>query len=184
MVVMDGSFAGLFVAWATKDFARGTIVEADDLAPADEALHKGVPQGCHMHTLLTAGHELLEHMFPGLTEEIVSHGAVVAAHRTVHHYTGGALQPPVTGFPSLCATQNLIEHHVRRRALADEGVGVTRGRVCGLVFEDSRAAGVRYREVSSTAVVRLDADLVVDATGQNGRPGRPSAAAGSSRRRR
>jgi hypothetical protein len=167
VVVIGGSFAGPFAAWATKDFARVTIVEADGLVPADDVLRKGVPQGRHMHTLLTAGHELLEHTFPGLTEKLVSQGAFVADHEAVRYYTAGVLQPPVTGFPNLCATRNLIEHHVRRRVLADERVGVTHGRVCGLVFEDSRTAGIRYRESGSTAVVPLDADLMVDAKGRS-----------------
>jgi hypothetical protein len=52
-----------------------TVFERDALPNAQEP-RKGVPQGRHAHGLLARGREVLDELFPKLSEEAVSQGAI------------------------------------------------------------------------------------------------------------
>ena len=75
-VVIGASMGGLLAARALADhYDQVTIVERDALPEFDEP-RKGVPQGRHTHGLLARGREVLEELFPGLSEELAAEGAV------------------------------------------------------------------------------------------------------------
>src|SRR5829696_10127254 len=74
-LVIGGSMAGLLAARVLADFYEEVIVlERDDLA-IEEQHRRGVPQGRHAHALLAGGQQVLERLFPGLTEDLVANGA-------------------------------------------------------------------------------------------------------------
>lgn len=75
-IVTGASMAGLMAARAlAAHFERVTVIERDQLPDAPE-LRKGVPQAAHAHTLLIRGRQILEGLFPGLTADLLAHGAV------------------------------------------------------------------------------------------------------------
>src|SRR5262249_51895081 len=75
-LVIGGSMAALPTARVLADhFERVTLVERDPL-PDDAEPRKGVPQGRHLHGLLQRGQEILEGLFPGLVDTLISGGAV------------------------------------------------------------------------------------------------------------
>ena len=74
-IVIGASMGGLLAARVLADYYdQVTVVERDALPDGYEP-RKGVPQGRHAHGLLARGREVLEQLFPGFTEEMVSQGA-------------------------------------------------------------------------------------------------------------
>ena len=75
-IVIGASMGGLLAARALADqYEEVTVLERDELPEAHEP-RKGVPQGRHAHGLLARGREVLDRLFPGLSEEMVAQGAV------------------------------------------------------------------------------------------------------------
>ena len=73
--MLGASLAGLFTARVlTESFEEVTLVDRDAL-PDGPVRREGVPQGWQSHGLHARGREILEELFPGLTEELVAHGA-------------------------------------------------------------------------------------------------------------
>jgi len=75
-VVMGGSIAGLATARVLSEHYRQVTVIDRDVLPQDAQHRRGVPHGLHLHGLLARGREVLEQLFPGLTEELVAQGAL------------------------------------------------------------------------------------------------------------
>jgi hypothetical protein len=72
-----------------------TIVERDRY-PDGPAPRKGVPQARHLHILLMRGQRILDRMFPGFVDELVSHGAtLIDAARAVAVLVGLVLNAAV-----------------------------------------------------------------------------------------
>src|SRR5687767_3574905 len=75
-VVIGGSIAGLMVARVLSDhFTRVTVLERDRVNDAPEP-RKGQPQARHLHILLAAGLDTMNHYFPDLKEGLGEHGAL------------------------------------------------------------------------------------------------------------
>ena len=169
-IVIGASMGGLLAARALADvFARVTIVERDTL-PALGEHRKGVPQGQHAHGLLARGREILEDFFPGLTQELVAKGALTGdvAVDALWHCGGDFFAPTESGLAAILLSRPLLEGQVRARVMALENVFVVDGRdVLGLAASEDRTriTGVRVRRADG-GEDRLDADLVVDASGR------------------
>jgi len=68
-VVLGASMGGLLAARVLSDFYRTVTVVERDLLPGDPAQRRGVPQGRHVHGLLSSGSRVLVDLFPGLLAE-------------------------------------------------------------------------------------------------------------------
>jgi 2-polyprenyl-6-methoxyphenol hydroxylase-like FAD-dependent oxidoreductase len=158
-VVIGGGIAGLLAARVLTESCEDVVVlERDELADEPE-YRAGVPQGRHVHGLLVRGGELLEELFPGLRAELVARGAALADAGDMRILNPlGWLATAHTGMPLLSLSRPLLETCVRRRVTAEvvDGVHVT-----GLSFRDGDVDGVLTRDG------RVDADLVVDASGRS-----------------
>ncbi|HTJ74134.1 MAG TPA: FAD-dependent monooxygenase [Acidimicrobiales bacterium] len=167
-VVVGASMAGLSAAAVLASrFESVVLVERDEVTgePRDR---KGVPQGRHAHGLLPAGLQRLEGWFPGLTDELVADGAhYLDLGNDALWYQGGYRRRFPTGFSGPLASRALLEHHVRRRALALANVSLRSGAgVTGLT------ATADNRQVTGVVLddgTTLAADLVVDTSGRAGR---------------
>lgn len=75
-IVVGASVAGLLTARVLSDLVDDVVVfERERLV--DTPLPRGhVPQGRHLHLLLTAGLDLLVDWFPGIEDELERMGAV------------------------------------------------------------------------------------------------------------
>jgi len=74
-IVIGGSMSGMLVARVLSDqYEHVTLVERDQLPEAIE-LRDGTPQARHAHILLGKGLEILEILFPGIKDEMKTHGA-------------------------------------------------------------------------------------------------------------
>jgi 2-polyprenyl-6-methoxyphenol hydroxylase-like FAD-dependent oxidoreductase len=169
-IVLGASLSGLVTARVlTAEFDRVTIIDRDQL-PAGPEARRGVPQGRHAHGILAAGREALEELFPGLTDRLVAQGAVTGdLQGDVRWYVGGHLlrQKP-SGMQGILLSRPLLEHHVRASVLESPNVDlVAPAEVLDLILADGRVTGVHLRQRAPDATdQRLEADLVVDATGR------------------
>jgi 2-polyprenyl-6-methoxyphenol hydroxylase-like FAD-dependent oxidoreductase len=170
-VVIGGSIAGLLAARVLQDhFDTVTILERDRL-PGTPGRRAGAPQAAHQHVLLLRGLRILEAQFPGLTAELVGHGApVVDMAREVAWLTpaGWGVRFP-SDLGMLTCSRDLLESTIRERLRRRRGVSLSEStEVCGLIHDHGRVHGVRRRTPGLGSVSRDDhADLVVDASGRH-----------------
>jgi 2-polyprenyl-6-methoxyphenol hydroxylase-like FAD-dependent oxidoreductase len=174
-VVVGGSLAGLLAARVLTDaYAQVTVIDRDELSQTSTH-RRGVPHGRHVHGLLARGQQVLEELFPGLTAELVAHGApagdMLANARL--YFSGHRLRQAHTGLVVLCASRPFLEGHVRARVRALSNVTfLDRCDVVGLTTapDGRRVAGARVlRRADGSAEELLSADLVVDASGRGSR---------------
>ncbi|PWK89174.1 flavin-dependent dehydrogenase [Lentzea atacamensis] len=158
-VVMGGGIAGLLAARVlTESFDDVVVLERDKLSDEPE-YRAGVPQGRHVHGLLVRGGEIMEGLFPGLRDELVRSGAHLmdAGEMRILNPLGWVASGR-SGMPLLVVSRPLLETHIRRRVTAKI---VDDAHVTGLSFRGSTVDGVLTRDG------RIDADLVVDASGRS-----------------
>ena len=158
----------------SRHFRQVTIIERDAL-PEHPQNRPGVPQGQHLHALLTGGANALEQLLPGFADGLLEAGAVPVRLPTDVLWLNprGWVHPFDRGYPMLSASRGLIEWHTR--TLVRRNVGVTildRRNVIELRLSDDRrrVTGVTISGGDEpTSVEQLDADLVVDAGGRRSR---------------
>jgi 2-polyprenyl-6-methoxyphenol hydroxylase-like FAD-dependent oxidoreductase len=177
-VVVGGSLVGMLAARVLSDHFDSVTLLERDCFPEAPAARKGLPQGRHVHGLLERGRRVMEHFFPGFTDELVHEGA------TAMDFTQDVAWMSPYGwfarFPGdilmLACTRDLIDWCVRRRVAALPNVFICQGvAVSGLIRgprEEDRVTGVRVRSRIVDARMDLDAvelraNLVVVADGRN-----------------
>jgi 2-polyprenyl-6-methoxyphenol hydroxylase-like FAD-dependent oxidoreductase len=75
-IVIGGGLAGLLTARVLSGhFGEVTLVDRDVLPQSEP--RKGVPQGQHVHALLSKGQEILSQLFPDLMPALIAGGAVL-----------------------------------------------------------------------------------------------------------
>lgn len=187
-VVIGASMAGLLAARALADtFRQVIIVERDGLPVFQEGRYsprKGVPQGIQPHLLLVRGHQSIEALFPGFTEEMLTYGAEqIDVGESIRWYQEGAFfQRRPVGNRLLLASRLLIEAVVRLKVERLPNVHIIAGAAVQSLLHDPdcrRVTGVCIERRSSTAapgegpiegrIEDLAADLVVDAGGRGSR---------------
>ncbi|WP_431232931.1 FAD-dependent oxidoreductase [Mycolicibacterium psychrotolerans] len=175
-VVLGAGMAGLLAARVLSEFyASVTVVERDTL-PDGAAQRTGVPQGRHLHSLLSRGTQAIGELFPGILTEMGADGAVVDEGddlsrvyvRIGSHELNpvGQLADP-QAVAAYQASRPFLELHLRRRVNGLPNVTVIGQRnIVGPVLADGSVTGVRIidRETGSASILR--GDLVVDATGR------------------
>ena len=183
-VVIGASIGGLLAARVLADaYAKVTITDRDILPP-DGRNRRGVPQGQHIHVLLSSGAAILEDLFPGLLADLINDGTPVVSDFSQMHASFGGHRMceravPVPG-TFVQPTRPYLEWQVRARVRALPNVDIMdRCEVSGLVATDARdrVTGVRLvRHAAGDGGLdgtrseeTLRADLVVDATGRTGR---------------
>ncbi|GLX02517.1 FAD-dependent monooxygenase [Microtetraspora sp. NBRC 16547] len=168
-IVLGAGISGLLAARVLTDFYdQVTLIERDVLN--GDKPRKGVPQGFHGHALLPRGLQIMEELYPGLTEGMIAGGAVpyeMIVH--VRMIMGGFEFARIpTGESGVSATRPFLESHILRRARElDRLVIADRSQVTGLLTEENRVVGVGVAGEDGPRELR--ADLVVDAMGRGGR---------------
>jgi 2-polyprenyl-6-methoxyphenol hydroxylase-like FAD-dependent oxidoreductase len=163
--VVGASVAGLLTARVLSELADEVVVlERERLS--DTASPRGhVPQGKHLHLLLTAGLDLLVDWFPGIDDELEQLGAVwVDGTRAWVFQAGGYRAQGDWGRPALSMTRPLLEQVIRRRVASLDNVRLEDG----VVVERVEVGGGRVTGVVVGGVVR-PADLVIDCSGRSSR---------------
>ncbi len=174
-IVIGASMTGLLAARVLcGHFERVTLIERDDL-PEQPGHRKGVPQGRHLHALHARGEQILNRLFPGLSDSLAKAGAtrIDIPGDLVWYHLGGYNLRYKSGLTQLAVSRPLLELYVRRRVLGLENL-ICRQRydVVGLLTSGTheRVSGVTVRPRSEDGrEAAIAADLVVDATGRGSR---------------
>jgi 2-polyprenyl-6-methoxyphenol hydroxylase-like FAD-dependent oxidoreductase len=168
-VVIGASIAGLSAAQAlSARFSQITVLDRDTL-PAHGA-RKAVPQGNHVHILLGAGLNALTELFPEIEEDLLAAGAIPfdpGADLGFHRFGKVWPQSPST-LKLLTMSRPTLENTLRQRLCAtNDRVSIRDGvAVSGLIGDREKVTGV------IADGERIEADLVVDASGRGGRSDR------------
>lgn len=166
-IVIGGSMGGLVAARVLSDhFEQVTLLDRDTF-PEVGRQRRGVPQGVHTHGLLASGRSVLDNLFPGISGELIAHGApsgdLLADSRWF--FEGGCLSRCASGLNGLLVSRPLLEGTVRGRLLAISNIKAIENTVVeGLSTsqDQRRVTGVRLQGSGET----IPADLVVDSTGR------------------
>lgn len=164
-IVLGGSISGLLAARVLTDhFDRVTIVEKDTLAN-DLAPRKTTPQGAHAHALLSRGRNIVEILFPGITDELVTGGATLAGIKDVRVYVLGWRKTFDDAERVLAMTRPFFEWTLARRTCALNKVTVLEEtEATAVTGTTDHATGVTISDAKGTR--DLAADFIVDARGR------------------
>lgn len=170
--------AGLLAsAVLARAYDQVTLVERDRLQ-TDPASRRGVPQGRHVHALLSRGARAIEEILPGFLSELIRLGGVTADNLNQFHFEvdGHVLcQDDSTSNPIHLQSRPFLESLVVARVRSLANVRVLDGHdVVDLLWDvsDTRVVGATVAPRSASEQrLALSADLVVSALGRNGRVG-------------
>jgi 2-polyprenyl-6-methoxyphenol hydroxylase-like FAD-dependent oxidoreductase len=174
-IVIGGSIAGLLAARVlTEHFETVTLIERDRFPDGPEA-RSGVPQAQQGHALLKKGQEILEQLFPGIQDELVSGGATLVDMAAQPWFTpaGWGVQFE-SDLKMVSCSRNFLEWKIRQRVLELPNIKTLQATdVKGLLPNTDGTAiqGVVLCDRFGTDGIdhtpqHLFADLVVDASGR------------------
>ncbi|QUQ67737.1 FAD-dependent monooxygenase [Kutzneria sp. CA-103260] len=172
-LVLGGGLAGTLAAAALAEHCDTVTVVERDRLPAGPEPRKGVPQGRHLHNLMSAGARAIDDLLPGTIDALVAAGG----HRidVPRRYLSYAFGVWNHRYPSnqlfVSASRPLLDFVVRQRIPGTieyvEGTDVI-----GLTGGADKVTGALARDRETRSTRELAADFVVDATGRSsGTPG-------------
>ncbi len=164
-VVLGASIAGLLAARVLADrYERVSIIERDRL-PNAPCLRKFVPQGAHVHGVLSRGLGIMEGLFPGLTGELVAGGAGLIGTEDVQIYIKGWRKHHDSPLKVVTLTRPFLEWTLANRVRALAGVAIADGsEAVRLEGSADCVSGVTVR--NDNGEDSLTADFIVDARGR------------------
>lgn len=177
-VVLGAGIAGLLAAAALADTGRAVTVVERDVLPDTTFQRRGIPQGPHLHSLLSQGWRIMEELVPGLINDVIAAGAHVlddarmGARMYIQNgpYAFNRTEPVAdpAALASYLVTRPLLESVLRRRVVALPTVTIKDGHDIGELVADQpgRITGVTISNRRTGATQTLEADLVIDATGR------------------
>jgi len=174
-VIVGGSVGGLCAARVLADhFERVTIIDHDRL-PHGAAHRKGVPQSRHPHVLLDRGRSEMIALFPGFEELLLSRGALdldpALELATLQPY--GWAERRRSGHHMIFASRILIESVIRELVEKFTNIKyIEATEATNLIVapgDSQRIAGVDVVNKDTGVVSRIEADLVLDASGRSSR---------------
>ncbi|MDO3401394.1 FAD-dependent monooxygenase [Mycolicibacterium neoaurum] len=177
-VVLGAGIAGLLAAAALADSGHHvTIVERDQL-PDSPSPRRGIPQGPHLHSVLSKGWQTIEDLVPGVLDDLVAAGAHVLDDTQLGarmHLQNGpygfnrtdALTDPAA-LAHYLVTRPQLEYVLRRRVTNRPTVTIADGQDIGefVVCRPGRISGVTVTDRQTGTTRVLDAELIVDASGR------------------
>jgi hypothetical protein len=165
--------AGMLAARVLSEHFDEVILLERDQYPENATPREGVPQARHLHALLARGHQIVEDLFPGISEDWCQAGGEFLdvgkdfAWRTPKGWGVRFL----SGIRMLAGSRPLIDLVIRRRLEDVRNVAVVESAMVDtLTASDSRdrVTGVTVRTPGGE-VQQLEADLVVEASGRMSR---------------
>jgi 2-polyprenyl-6-methoxyphenol hydroxylase-like FAD-dependent oxidoreductase len=168
--VIGAGMGGMMAAQVlSRFFDRVVLVDKDSL-PAVHEPRRGVPQGNHVHTLLSQGRLNLERIFPGLVEEVLANGATWAEALTEFRVCDAAGWYPQTevGLHTVTCSRPLLEGTVRSFLARNAKVEIRdQTRVEKMRLESGAVTGIEITDAKGRHF--LPTDLLIDASGRAGR---------------
>ena len=115
-VIVGGSVAGLFVGRVLADYFDEVLLVDKEALDQGPAPRKAVPQGNHIHGILTPTFQYLERFLPELIDDLVQNGAHVfdGGRNWRFHVYGNFLANGDTGQILIGSTRPFFEDRLRR----------------------------------------------------------------------
>ena len=171
-LVIGGSIAGLMAARVlSRHFSLVTILERDALKEEGQP-RKGVPQGNHVHVLLTSGMQALEQYFPGILSEMLADGIdPIAWSEEMRWFQHGSWKTRVPcGITFYPQSRVSLEGRIRARVRKLSGIEIrSESSVQGLLYDATQEIVTGVRILQAGREFDIPADLVVDASGRGSR---------------
>ncbi|WP_153800916.1 NAD(P)/FAD-dependent oxidoreductase [Foetidibacter luteolus] len=171
-VVIGGSVAGLLSARVLAGyFEKVTILEKDNL-PQGPLLRKTIPQGNHLHAILSSGLNLLENFFPGIVQQMEEPGVELVdfARDICWLFQGSWRSRHTSNVKCLLSLRPYLEWHIRNRLMLDcHNVTIRENcMVKGLLTNKDKSVvtGVTMLCGSNNQTENIEAALTVDACGR------------------
>ena len=162
-IVIGGSMAGMLAARVLADHYREVLVlERDDLA-AEGNHRRGVPHGRHAHALLAGGLQVIEDLFPRISDELVTDGALECdpLNDGRWFFEGNDLVRSHSGTTAIMLSRPMLERGVRRRVRMLANVTILdKQSARNLLARNGRVIGVQTDDSS------FEGDLIVDTSGR------------------
>jgi 2-polyprenyl-6-methoxyphenol hydroxylase-like FAD-dependent oxidoreductase len=157
-IVVGGSVAGPLTARVLADhYEQVTIVERDILPRAGNP-RPGFPHGRHSCALLGTGRQMLDQLFPGISEDLIAAGALMGDS------VGDCPCRLAGGIAGLLVSSPLLEETILDRVVSRSNVRLLQGSVVrGLAARGGRVLGIKVDGGET-----IPAELVVDSTGSHG----------------
>jgi 2-polyprenyl-6-methoxyphenol hydroxylase-like FAD-dependent oxidoreductase len=166
-IVVGAGAAGLYCAASLSSLYEFVVLVEKDLEIPGPLPRKGVAQGAHLHNILAAGLWLLEQTYTGVTEDLIAHGgAPMAIGINQHIYDSEQWLPSRNlGIDVVALSRPLLDHILYKKTIQYPNIEYLKGlKIESLHLENGAATGVNFLTKDGTPK-RLDADLVVDASG-------------------
>lgn len=164
-IVIGGGMAGKLTARVLSDFYNEVLIIEKDSEPLGPYPRKGVPQGEHLHALLFAGADGLEELFPGITEDFHSTGAVkINSTQDLTWFHHGVWKLRFDGgYTTTLQTRPNLEWHIAQYIKKIPNVTTLHNRAVKNFLFDDKKNQILGVELNSSTLIH--ADLVVDASG-------------------
>ncbi|PTQ69316.1 NAD(P)/FAD-dependent oxidoreductase [Celeribacter persicus] len=164
-VVLGGGYAGLLAAVALRDHVDEVMVIERDRYPDLPEQRLGVPQSRHCHLMVESCMRALEALMPGTIECLLSAGA-----RRIDLTNNALISAPMGWFERfdlgtsvISCSRALVDHVMRENA----GIEIRQETTADRLFGDKQRVGGVVLNRGDGTTEKLDAALVVDATGRN-----------------
>lgn len=169
-IVIGGSVAGLLSARVAAQYYRQVTIIERDVIDGVSGARKSAPQGHHIHALLARGQQILEGLFPGLTESLGAEGVPVGDFGTSLRwfFDGHMMRQSTTDLTCVAADRPLLERRIRERVLTMSNVRLCeQTEVTGILADrcSTQVHGVELHN-ADRGTTRLDSDLIIDAAGR------------------
>ncbi len=173
-VVLGGSIAGLFAARVLADAYDEVLIVDRDVLVGATGPRRHCPQTYQANGLLARGQQVMEELFPGITQELVDYGVPKGdLSGNCRWYTQGfRLKQQHGDLVTLGVLRPALEWHIRERVQALPNVAfLEQHDILGVTAtaDNSRITGARVQARGESEEKVLEADLVVDATGRGSR---------------
>ncbi|MFT7562196.1 MAG: 2-polyprenyl-6-methoxyphenol hydroxylase-like FAD-dependent oxidoreductase [Flavobacteriales bacterium] len=169
-IIVGAGIAGLAAAGILSPLCESIVIIDKDALPDSAKPRKSTVQSHHLHSLLIAGQNILENIFPGISQNIANAGGVVlraGIDQSIFEF--GAWMPKRDlGLTISAQSRSLLESVVRQRVNQLKNVTIMDStRVVSLAIEDNAVCGVHINDSAGNQSL-ITGDYVVDASGLSG----------------
>lgn len=170
-IVIGNSMTGKLVARVLSEYFEKVTVIEQDSEPEGPYPRKGTPQSYHTHGLLKSGENALDHLFPGIMQELEQNGGekidfigdISWVYQNFHFVRFKS------GFQVVSQSRPMLEWRVHQRLMQHENIKFAYSqRVLQYTTDKNktRFTGVEVENVITKERESWEADLIIDASGQ------------------
>ncbi|SEC18055.1 glutamate synthase subunit beta [Paenibacillus sp. GP183] len=168
-IVIGGGIAGKLTARVLSEFFQEVVILESDKELKGPMSRKGAPQGKHLHALLHAGEYGLESLYPGITNKMLSSGAIkIDSTKDLAWFHHGVWKLRYGGeYTSILQTRPHLEWHIEQCTKEIPNVSFRYNQIVANYLinkEGHQIYGVEVKD-SDSKIEAISADLIIDASG-------------------